>query len=91
MTKKIRNYGTKYKAVKNISDDNGNISAIAKQLGLVMQTLSSWHNKANGGKLVGTEQYDPELIAVSCAHSETKIQKGLGYRSLICVIKISQV
>ena len=29
-----------------------------------MQTLSNWHNKANQGKLVGTEQYDPELIAV---------------------------
>ena len=29
-----------------------------------MQTLSNWHNKANQGKLVDTEQYDPELIAV---------------------------
>ena len=29
-----------------------------------MQTLSNWHNKANQGKLVGTEQYDPQLIAV---------------------------
>ena len=29
-----------------------------------MQTLSNWHKKANQGKLVGTEQYDPELIAV---------------------------
>ena len=29
-----------------------------------MQTLSNWNNKANQGKLVGTKQYDPELIAV---------------------------
>ena len=29
-----------------------------------MQTLSNWHNKANQGKLAGTAQYDPELIAV---------------------------
>ena len=29
-----------------------------------MQTLSNWQNKANQGKLVGTEQYDPQLIAV---------------------------
>ena len=29
-----------------------------------MQTLSNWHNKANQGKLVGAEQYDPQLIAV---------------------------
>ena len=29
-----------------------------------MQTLSNWNNKDNQGKLAGTEQYDPELIAV---------------------------
>ena len=29
-----------------------------------MQTLSNWHNKAHQGKLAGTAQYDPELIAV---------------------------
>lgn len=29
-----------------------------------MQTLSNWHNKANQGKLVGTEQYDPQLMAI---------------------------
>ena len=27
-----------------------------------MQTLSNWHNKANQGKLKGTEQYDPDLM-----------------------------
>ena len=32
-------------------------------LGIAMQTLSNWQNKANQGKLLGTKQYDPELMA----------------------------
>ena len=66
MTKKVRSYSDEFKAeaVKKIADNDGNISAIAKQLGIAMQTLSNWHNKANQGKLVGTDQYDPEIIAV---------------------------
>ena len=65
MTKKVRTYNAEFKAeaVKKIADNNGNISATAKQLGIAMQTLSNWHNKANQGKLVGTEQYDPSLIS----------------------------
>ena len=65
MTKKIRTYSAEFKAeaVKKIADNDGNISATAKQLGIAMQTLSNWQNKANQGKLVGTEQYDPELIS----------------------------
>ena len=65
MTKKIRTYSTEFKAeaVKKVADNNGNISATAKQLGIAMQTLSNWHNKANQGKLAGTEQYDPELMS----------------------------
>jgi len=66
MTKKIRTYSTEFKAeaVKKIADNNGNISATAKQLGIAMQTLSNWQSKTNQGKLVGTEQYDPELMAI---------------------------
>ena len=66
MTKKTRTYSTEFKAeaVKKIADNNGNISATAKQLGIAMQTISNWSDKANQGKLVGTDQYDPELIAV---------------------------
>ena len=66
MTKKIRTYSAEFKAeaVKKIADNNGNISATAKQLGIAIQTLSNWNNKANQGKLEGTEQYDPQLIAV---------------------------
>uniref|UniRef100_UPI003568B826 transposase n=1 Tax=Psychrobacter sp. TaxID=56811 RepID=UPI003568B826 len=66
MTKKVRTYCDEFKAeaVKKIADNNGNISATAKQLGIAMQTLSNWQNKANEGKLVGTKQYDPELMAI---------------------------
>ncbi len=66
MTKKIRTYSAAFKAeaVKKIADNNGNVSATAKQLGIAMQTLSNWQNKANEGKLVGTKQYDPELMAI---------------------------
>ena len=61
MTKKVRTYSDEFKAeaVKKIADNNGNILATAKQLGIAMQTLSNWHNKAN---LIGTEQYDPDLM-----------------------------
>lgn len=64
MTKKIRTYSTEFKAeaVKKILDNNGNVSVTTKQLGIAMQTLSNWHNKANQGKLVVTEQYDDELM-----------------------------
>ena len=66
MTKKIRTYSAAFKAeaVKKIADNNGNVSATAKQLGIAMQTLSNWQNKANEGKLIGTKEYDPELIAI---------------------------
>ena len=43
MTKKVRTYSNKFKAeaVKKIADNNGNISATAKQLGIAMQTLNT--------------------------------------------------
>ena len=65
MTKKVRTYSDEFKAeaVKKIADNNGNISVTAKQLGIPMQTLTNWHNKANQGKLIGTEQYNPDLIS----------------------------
>ena len=57
MTKKIRTYsaGFKAEAVKKIADNNGNVSATAKQLGIAMQTLSNWENKADKRKLIGTK------------------------------------
>ena len=76
MVKKIRTYSTEFKAeaVKRIADNNGNISATAKQLGIVMQTLSNCNNKANQGKLVGTERYDPQLMAVMEENKRLKRQ-----------------
>ena len=66
MTKKVRTYSAAFKAeaVKKIADNNGNVSSTSKQLGIAMQTLSNWQNKANEGKLIGTKQYDPELMAI---------------------------
>ncbi len=76
MSKKIRSYSAEFKAeaVKKIADNNGNISATAKQLDIVMQTLSNWRNKANQGKLEGTEQYDPQLMAVMEENKRLKRQ-----------------
>ena len=63
MTKKMQSYSAEFKAeaVKKIADNNGNLSTTARQLGIAMQTLSNWQNKANQGKLKGFEQYDPQL------------------------------
>lgn len=50
MTKKMRAYSTEFKAeaVKKITDNSGNITTTAKQLGIAMQTLSNLKlNKAN--------------------------------------------
>lgn len=57
MTKKVRTYSDEFKAeaVNKIADNNGDISATAKQLGIAMQALSNWHKKVNQGKLEGTE------------------------------------
>lgn len=63
MTKKMQSYSAEFKAeaVKKIADNNGNLSATARQLGIAMQTLSNWQSKANKGKLKCSEQYDPQL------------------------------
>ena len=34
---------------EGILENNGNILVIAKQLGIAMETLSNWQNKANEG------------------------------------------
>ena len=76
MTKKVRTYSDEFKAeaVKKIAENNGNISATAKQLDIAMQTLSNWQNKANQGKLKGSEQYDPQLMAVMEENKRLKRQ-----------------
>lgn len=47
MTKKIRTYSAAFKAeaVKKIADNKGNVSATAKQLAIVIQTLSNRQKK----------------------------------------------
>ena len=79
MTKKMRTYSTEFKAeaVKKIADNNGNISATAKQLGIAMQTLSNWNNKANQGKLIGTEQYDPDPDLMSALQEIKQLKRQL--------------
>ena len=79
MTKKIRTYSTEFKAeaIKKIVDNNGNISATAKQLGIAMQTLSNWNNKANQGKLIGTEQYDPDPDLMSALQEIKQLKRQL--------------
>tara|TARA_R110002073_G_scaffold269074_2_gene432262 strand:- start:812 stop:1039 length:228 start_codon:yes stop_codon:yes gene_type:complete len=69
MTKKIRTYSTEFKveAVKKTADNNGNISATSKQLGIAMQTLSNWHNKANQGKLKLAEK-ERDILKNSTAY-----------------------
>ena len=69
MTKEIRTFRTysaafRAEAVKKIADDSGIVSATAKQLSIAMQTLSKWQNKADKDKLIGTKQYEPELMAI---------------------------
>ena len=66
MTKKIIPYSDEFKAeaVKKIAGNNGNVSRAARQLGIAMQTLSNWNNKAHQGKLIGTRQYDADLMAI---------------------------
>ena len=66
MIKKQQSYSKEFKAeaVKKIADNNGNLSETAWQLGIAMQKLSSWQNKRNQGKLVGTEQSAPKLMRV---------------------------
>ena len=39
-----------------------------------MQTLSNWLNKANQGKFEGTEQYDPQFMAVMEENKRLKWQ-----------------
>lgn len=53
MTKKIRTYSVSFKAevFKKIADNDSNVSATAKQLGIAMQTLSNWQKKLRRASL----------------------------------------
>lgn len=51
MSKKQKIYTAEFKAeaIKAIGLNNGNVSETARQLGISMQTLSNWYNKAKAG------------------------------------------
>ena len=65
MTKKRTEYSESFKAeaIIKVKENQGNISQTAKELGIPMNTLANWHRKAENGVLVGTQNYNPELIA----------------------------
>ena len=76
MSKKPNIYTDQFKteAIKLIEQNDGNVSATARELGISMQTLSNWFNKAKSGKLAGTEQYDPKFVALLEENKKLKQQ-----------------
>lgn len=76
MSKKHQSYTAEFKAeaIKLIEINQGNVSETARQLGISMQTLSNWQNKAKSGKLVGTSQYQAELNQVVEENKKLKQQ-----------------
>ncbi len=67
MSKKQKIYTAELKAeaIEVIESNKGSVSETARQLGISMQTLSNWYNKAKAGTLVGIQQYSPDLVALS--------------------------
>lgn len=76
MSKKQKTYTAEFKAeaIKAIEENQGNVSESARQLGISMQTLSNWYNKAKAGTLVGTKQYSPDLVALLEENKKLKQQ-----------------
>lgn len=76
MSKKQKTYTAEFKAesIKAIESNNGNVSETARQLGISMQTLSNWYNKAKTGTLMGTQAYSPNLVALLEENKKLKQQ-----------------
>ncbi len=76
MSKKQKIYTVEFKAeaIKAIEPNKGNVSETSQQLGISMQTLSNWYNKAKAGTLVGTQQYSPDLVALLEENKKLKQQ-----------------
>ncbi len=76
MSKKQKIYTAEFKAeaIKAIELNQGNVSDTARQLGVSMQTLSNWYNKAKAGTLEGTQQYSPDLVALLEENKKLKQQ-----------------
>ena len=76
MSKKQKIYTAEFKAeaIKVIESNKGNVSETARQLGISIQTLSNWYNKAKAGTLVGTQQYSADLVALLEENKKLKQQ-----------------
>lgn len=76
MSKKQKFYIAEFKAeaIKVIEANKGNVSETARQLGISMQTLSNWYNKAKASTLAGTEQYSPDFFALLEENKKLKQQ-----------------
>ena len=76
MSKKQKTYTAEFKAeaIKAIEENQGNVSESARQLGISMQTLSNWNNKAQAATLAGTKQYTPDLNALLEENKKLKQQ-----------------
>lgn len=76
MSKKQKIYTAEFKseAIKQIESNKGNVSETARQLGISMQTLSNWYNKAKAGTLAGTQQYSPDLVVLFEENKKLKQQ-----------------
>ncbi len=66
MSQKHKTYTVELKseAIKALEANQGNVSETVRELGISMQTLSHWNNKAKAGTLAGTKQYSPDLNAL---------------------------
>lgn len=73
-TRKMYTSAFKAEAIKQIEQNQGNVSATARELGISMQTLSNWYNKAKAGKLTGTENYDTRHVALLEENKKLKQQ-----------------
>ncbi len=76
MSKTRKTYTDQFKAeaIKQIEQNQGNVSFTARELGISMQTLSNWHNKAKEGKLIGTQSYDAKHVALLEENKKLKQQ-----------------
>ena len=76
MSKKQKFYTAEFKAeaIKAIEENKGNVSETARQLGISMQTLSNWQNKAKAGTLAGTPQYSSDVVALLEENKKLKQQ-----------------
>ncbi len=76
MSKKPKFYTVEFKAeaIKQTEENKGNVSETARQLGISMQTLSNWRNKAKAGTLAGTQQYSPDIVALLEENKKLKQQ-----------------